>query len=1142
MILPTQKRAYLRKRGGSFNSYTERTPNPESPLTEEPNKNPEQFISFVNTLAQNNVQIYPRSTLRLVSGQRPQSGKHKCTEHMTTSKGQDVAVQFAWGRDKIDKLLSDFRNEITLMYHRPLREHPNIVTMLGLATDNERQHANRSIGFVLEWAPWNLATYLTSRDPKPWEFKRVVISDIAKGVAFLHLHGVVHGDLKAENILLFANDRGDFSHAKVADFGLSGIFARKEGKRSILDMGNLPAAACNKDGWGLERLSPGFLISQQSEVLRSDVYSFGFLVLFVLFNGSHIKRLMRELRALENEAVNHVIVELEYLKKNGEDITGLEPEQAEEVYTELTSTIDTCQPFRALEARYLPNRIDEDRKRDFTAKLESLERQIQEMINAEIERFEKIGETLLSLGLDDVQSMSRLIRSMLDRHQVSSKTHSWGKSQETADGHESSYRMVPFRSDSFDPHSTTFHPNSVSMFLCLPAALQLSALGSFLRCGLDDSTSVPAEWKNIFCRLAYPLLCTDHLIANVKTKCEDLFRLMVRHHAQDYRQSFDEEASEAVTNMELDNLRLVNFDMYPPAVREKILGGLSFTATDAERLLYQQELLKPLQEAIATNTYPVHALFSLPLWAECRAAILPALIQDGFNVNELQRVPEKSHEIAPLHIAAFQGNPDSVELLLSNEECKVDVVGYLSAGMKDSYNMEITPLVLATRLIPDIHIPGKPHCYQGKPLTDEMFDKMSQRKRRVLRALLNARASCIFRYHGLTPLQHAVRVGSTIAVEMILEYDKKLISCLDYEMNTLLHLAIENLQPHVAKQLLSYMSTNGMDFNAINNRLETPLDCFRRLHAVATGMFNREEVGDFLRLEEQMTAAGCASNKLWRIESHESNVTRYVCMDQLTNRPVISIGKWTSLISFAQLWPFWMWEIRPNARPSSRKRTSTTPSNILHAVLMDESGIWRVGAGVSKFPVGTYELVFELGFCGPVPETPFDLNILVYDLRVQDTEATQGRYQNLGEAKNLLSRTVSGSEVLSDDSTVCFLCGRFNLDQPSFIGVRIGSTIAPSSKFLVARAGGNTAQAVGPESDSRAQTLPSAAGLTLSRFRIDVVLDTQNETGEDGLTPAQLSRVRLNKAGAQHKVSTPRIFNKKRLYLAASKHSFGLQI
>ncbi|KAG6906101.1 hypothetical protein DXG01_015930 [Tephrocybe rancida] len=88
--------------------------------------------------------------------------------------------------------------------------HPNLLPFYGLHTFRSQ------IAFVAPWAEkGNLSNYLIQ---EPSANRVLLCADTAAGVEYLHTSGVVHGDLKALNILV---DR--FGRACLSDFGLSGV-------------------------------------------------------------------------------------------------------------------------------------------------------------------------------------------------------------------------------------------------------------------------------------------------------------------------------------------------------------------------------------------------------------------------------------------------------------------------------------------------------------------------------------------------------------------------------------------------------------------------------------------------------------------------------------------------------------------------------------------------------------------------------------------------------------------------------------------------------------------------------------------------------------------------------------------------------
>eukprot|EP00884_Botryococcus_braunii_P006247 jgi/Botrbrau1/15623/Bobra.4_1s0010.2 len=95
--------------------------------------------------------------------------------------------------------------------------------------------------------------------------------DVAKGMAFLHSHGVIHLDLKSPNILLMQ----DWT-AKVADVGLSFLLAENKTHASNLSGGTFTWTA------------PEILMYKRA-TFKSDVFSFG-VILWELVTGEQPRR------------------------------------------------------------------------------------------------------------------------------------------------------------------------------------------------------------------------------------------------------------------------------------------------------------------------------------------------------------------------------------------------------------------------------------------------------------------------------------------------------------------------------------------------------------------------------------------------------------------------------------------------------------------------------------------------------------------------------------------------------------------------------------------------------------------------------------------------------------------------------------
>ncbi|KAI6025737.1 kinase-like domain-containing protein, partial [Pisolithus orientalis] len=87
-------------------------------------------------------------------------------------------------------------------------QHENIIPLLGITTKFDR-----TVSMVTEWMErGNAHQYVQdiAVDPHP------LLLDIACGMNYLHSHGIAHGDLKGENVLISGGGR-----ALITDFGFS---------------------------------------------------------------------------------------------------------------------------------------------------------------------------------------------------------------------------------------------------------------------------------------------------------------------------------------------------------------------------------------------------------------------------------------------------------------------------------------------------------------------------------------------------------------------------------------------------------------------------------------------------------------------------------------------------------------------------------------------------------------------------------------------------------------------------------------------------------------------------------------------------------------------------------------------------------
>ncbi|RYO93293.1 hypothetical protein DL764_008012 [Monosporascus ibericus] len=118
-----------------------------------------------------------------------------------------------------EDVIRGFISEIRILSHRPLRDHPNIIKILGVHWDFESAKPL----VLLERASTDLADFQSRQDDSmhrslPFTTKKSVALDVACGLSALHKCGIVHGDVKPQNVLIFNKPT---LHAKIADFSHS---------------------------------------------------------------------------------------------------------------------------------------------------------------------------------------------------------------------------------------------------------------------------------------------------------------------------------------------------------------------------------------------------------------------------------------------------------------------------------------------------------------------------------------------------------------------------------------------------------------------------------------------------------------------------------------------------------------------------------------------------------------------------------------------------------------------------------------------------------------------------------------------------------------------------------------------------------
>lgn len=190
------------------------------------------------------------------------------------------------------KQLYTIETEILALCHPPLRRHRNIVTLFAWGYDYRDDSNSPAVPILyMEKALCSLFSFLTgdgSTNPSSVDQDIVgyqLCLDISEGLSAMHKYGIVHGDIKPDNILVFPQNNPKVPYiAKLSDFG---VCVTLQGDSAPVDF----TAYRGTPGWRppeasryMEEIHGPF---SPELLLRSDSFSYGLLVLSLLATGGH---------------------------------------------------------------------------------------------------------------------------------------------------------------------------------------------------------------------------------------------------------------------------------------------------------------------------------------------------------------------------------------------------------------------------------------------------------------------------------------------------------------------------------------------------------------------------------------------------------------------------------------------------------------------------------------------------------------------------------------------------------------------------------------------------------------------------------------------------------------------------------------
>ncbi|RDA91349.1 hypothetical protein CP533_0032 [Ophiocordyceps camponoti-saundersi (nom. inval.)] len=121
------------------------------------------------------------------------------------------------------EVFSEIAMELQVLRYPPIRSHANVIDLVAVMYHDAGDAEQPVIlpALVLEYAAFgSLKTFQENGHGHSWEEKIDIALDTARGIEALHSCGIVHGDVKASNMLVCDHPTRKFI-VKVSDFGFS---------------------------------------------------------------------------------------------------------------------------------------------------------------------------------------------------------------------------------------------------------------------------------------------------------------------------------------------------------------------------------------------------------------------------------------------------------------------------------------------------------------------------------------------------------------------------------------------------------------------------------------------------------------------------------------------------------------------------------------------------------------------------------------------------------------------------------------------------------------------------------------------------------------------------------------------------------
>ena len=170
--------------------------------------------------------VLDHEEIQLLDQDHPIGDGSYATVYRGKWRSLDVAIQFV--KDQHKALLDFYKFEHEMVVLARLR-HPCVTRLIGAVV------APGKLSLVIEFVQHgSLSDVLRAHAELPVLIKALIARDGARGLSFLHASGILHRDVKPENLLIASLSPHDEPLAKLADFGAARLLASDAARQAEL--------------------------------------------------------------------------------------------------------------------------------------------------------------------------------------------------------------------------------------------------------------------------------------------------------------------------------------------------------------------------------------------------------------------------------------------------------------------------------------------------------------------------------------------------------------------------------------------------------------------------------------------------------------------------------------------------------------------------------------------------------------------------------------------------------------------------------------------------------------------------------------------------------------------------------------------